>query len=415
MIKVPIPNRPNNTIWQSEDGKRCYLTISTKQRHAKWNGKLPAYMFTGDFTSDYHELSPFWKLAEYLRSVHGFAVCGDGLPYDKRKDKKDISLARILCGFYHGVDIDKTDNIHVKMVSSSEVVVNGLTDAEEIDFFKTHYVYNFTAGNLVSDIHSTEMCTNGNIFVSLPDMFVECDGISFHTAYDQELCGFLHEVPNWDVSSGALKTNIYIEDESKLKRSIFIPFSNIVVAHHRRLIPYKENNIRDKLKAIYSGITDKGFLVDHLSERPINNYLYLLALSDRSVNAAALNLRTRIKAPFFFYTVFDHARERCLVHLGIEGTGWEKYIVFGSLTEPESCKLYLHCLYTFKGYAEAAGCLMDKPGEESLLYYWAEPERMGDKANPLNLLIAKPIDYFTRYSMAIFWGIPTILASNDTF
>lgn len=291
------------------------------------------------------------------------------------------------------------------MVDKKEVVLEGLTDQEEIEFFDTHYVYNFTMGNLVSDKHGAEVSSYGPIFVSPPCMGVKCDGISFHTAYDQRLCKFLSEIPNWNISKeGALKTNIGAGG----KDSLFIPYANIVVAHHRGLIPYDQNNVRDKLKAIYDSITAKGFETDHLSERKTNNYLHLLALTDKSVNGATRNFRTRIKAPFFFYTVYDHMRERCLVHLGIEGTNWEKYIVFNSLVDESEYKLYLDCLKAFKGKADEAGCLMDKPGEDSLLYHWAAPERMSDRTNPLNLLIAKPMDIFIRYSEVIFWDMPAV-------
>lgn len=412
MIEIPIPNRLNNAILQSDDNKRYYLVVNTKQQYPKWNGKKPAYMFTGDFTVDYHSFSPFWKLAEYIETIRAFVVGSDGLPYDRRKGEKDISLARVLLSFYSGVEIEETDNVNAQMVDDREVVLESLTDQEEIEFFKTHYVYNFTAGNLVSDVHGTEVCFNGNVFVAPPDMYVKCKGESFHTTYDQKLCKFLLDTPNWNVGSGALKTNISAASvdhaDSKSKKSFFIPYANIVVAHHRGLIPYNKNNVRDKLKAIYDSITAKGLEIDHLSERKNNNYLHLLALTNKSVNGAAHNFRTRIKAPFFFYTVYDHIRERCLVHLGIEGTGWERYIVFNSLEDEESYKMYLECLKTFRDYADAAGCLMDKPGEESLLYYWAEPARMSDKANPLNQLLAKPLDVFIRYNKAVFWGIPTI-------
>lgn len=316
---------------------------------------------------------------------------------------RDIPLANVLYGFYNGIDIEQTGDINVRCVMNDAVILSNLADREEVDFFKTHYVYDFTMGNIVSDVCGAVVHSNGHIFVDYPAMGVKCDGRNFYTSYDQGLCNLLASVPNWNINNEALRANL---GKGKSGSSIYIPLSSIVVAYHRGRVPNNTNNIREKLKAINQEIIGKQLLADHLTERKGNDYPFLLALTNRKVNDTVRNFRTRIKKPFFFYTVVDHARNICLVWLGIEGTDWERYIVFGDLTDEREYKLYLHCFDKFKRIAQAAGCFLKKPGDDSLLYYWAAPERMNDRRNPLIQILSKPLDMFTVYHDGIFFGIP---------
>lgn len=409
MFKIEIPNREKNAIYKSDDGKRYYLTVCTdgigeERCKSEWGKKTPAYMFDGNhFTLDQFPPVVF-RLLEYIKLNYAFTIGGGGRPLSKRKDRsKDVPLANVLCGFYNNIDIEENIDINVRCVNSDAVVMDNLTDSEEVEFFRNHYVYDFTRGNIVSDISKVITHSNGHIVVDYPAMSVKCDGRLFCTSYDQGLCSLLAAIPNWNLVRGALKANVGTGESGK---SIFAPYASIIVAYHRGLVPTGTGNIRDKLKVIDQEINGKQLLVDHLTERKENNYPFLLALTNNNVNDTMRNFRTRIKKPFFFYSVADHARKICLVWLGIEGTGWEKHIVFGDLTDERECGLYLQCFDRFKEIAKSAGYFLKKSGDDSLLYYWANPTRMNDKKNPLILLLSKPMSIFTVYHDGIFFGMP---------
>lgn len=369
------------------------------------------YLFDGNYFTLDQFLPVVFRLLEYIKLNHPFTIGGGGRPLSKRKDRsKDIPLANVLCSFYNGMDIEETDGINVRCVSSDAVGLNNLTDPEEVEFFRTHYVYDFTRGNIVSDIRGAVIHSNGHIVVDYPAMSVKCDGKNFCTLYDQKLCSLLTAVPNWNLVRGALTTNVGTGESGK---SIFVPYASIIVAYHRELVPNDTDNIRDKLKVIDQEINRKHLLVDHLTERKENNYPFLLALTTNNVNDTVRNFRTRIRKPFFFYTAVDHARKICLVWLGIEGTSWERHIVFGDLTEERECGLYLQCFERFKEIAKAAGYFLKRSGDDSLLYYWANPDRMNDKRNPLVQLISKPMSIFTVYHDGVFFDIPKCIKPQN--
>lgn len=409
MIKIEIPKRKGNVIYKSDDGKRYYLAIcidhvKEERQKMEWGQKTPAYMFDGNFFTLSQSTPVIFRLFEHIKHNCAFTIGGGGRPLSKHRGMgKDISLANLLYSFYSDICIEQTIGVNVRCVNNNVVILSNITDREEDEFLKDHYVYNFTRGNLVSDVGGAVIHSNGHIFVNYPAMGVKCDGRNFYTSYDQGLCNLLASVPNWNIDNGALRANL---GKGKSGSNIYIPFSSIVVAYHRGLVPNGTNNIREKLKAVNKEIIGKQLLADHLTERKGNNYPFLLALTNSEVNDATRNFRTRIEKPFFFYSAVDHARNRCLVWLGIEDTGWEKYIVFGDLSDEKEYKLYLHCFNKFKRIVQAAGCFLKKPGDDSLLYYWAAPERMNDRRNPLIQILSKPMDIFTVYHDGIFVGIP---------
>lgn len=159
MVKIEIPQRSSNVIYGSDDGKRYYLVVhtnwaNTDRRKKEWGKKTPAYMFDGNhFTSNQFPPVVF-KLLEYIKlNNRSFTIGGGGRPLSKCKDLgRDLPLANVLYGFYNGIDIEQTIDINVRCVNSDAVVLNDITDREENEFLKNHYVYNFTRGNLVSDI-----------------------------------------------------------------------------------------------------------------------------------------------------------------------------------------------------------------------------------------------------------------------
>lgn len=406
MIECPIRKKSSNVIYSADDESRFYLEVRTNKENKKWGGKTPAFLFDGNYPSKGKYTRVVYGVNDYIEKVGTFGIYStQNIPLHRVEGKPYVSLARLLHSLYTGISLEDAQALNVCLVDNGEVIIDGLTDPEEVEFVRTHFVYNFTRGNIISDIHGAELHSTSHIRVEYPAIVIECAGRRFYTDYNQGLLSLLRRVPNWNCSVGALRTTVVKEDrdkEDRDNRPLYVPLSAIVVAYHQGLVPDKEN-IRDVLRGIHANTSKKGIVIDHLTEQTENNFMAFLAPSFQSVNGALGNRRTRIKRPLFYYSVFDHAQKKCFVWCGDENVGWEKYVAFDDLTIEKNYKDYIRFFYFFwDTIVKPAGCAMDEPGEDSAAYYWSAPERIADKANPYNKLLSAPADRYDRYQEGIF-------------
>lgn len=239
----------------------------------------------------------------------------------ERKDPRNdsgIGLDQALYMLYHNAPLDRIKTIHVS-TSKEPIKLEGNVaydhSLQEIqDFYKTYFTLDYRIAAIRSDEYSDIWHGKGAVIRCEDNhILISCGEKIFFTDYDDGLFDLLKSIPSWEVKSGALRGGINDAERQNLKMSL----SSIVGAYHNGLFDDTIINIREKLEDAKESFDKLRILYDHMTENKQNNFYYNLLALPKNVedgkenpNNKLFNLRTRIKAPYFFFSVCDHSRKR---------------------------------------------------------------------------------------------------------
>lgn len=373
-----------NEIWKGETW--YYIIVRDKagrEYTASFDGGLehPFSFPTGErgIIGDYAS-----ALIEEISKGRKYNYNDGANPYNKGSGE---GLASALYRIYHGeegIKVRKAHNGGMKIVSDRA------EDQEEIKFCRSNFVHELTKQNLRSDSRETYIHTSGVTVRADHEIMITSKGQFFFVDWDEDLHHFLCSIRTWGAHSGDLKVDFGTGAKT--------PLYWIADSFSRGEIT-RDTSVKD-LKALW-GQRDDTKQVDHLTENKRNNFSWALIETEKAHNQHLLDHRTRIRAPYYFYTVNDRKRGKLLVECGVAGLAYRKRFVFDDLGQE-----YLECFDAFKEYAKAAGCFSKG---KSLLSYWGEPERAGAPQNPLVALLSEDMNTFERYSKEALDDVPLLV------
>lgn len=260
-------------------------------------------------------------------------------------------------------------------------------------------IYDLTVNNIESDEYKTPRHKGGVIANDV----VYCGGEVFYTQIDGGLRHLLDAIRSMRTYKGNLK--FWISEK-------YVPFAAIVCIYHSfyKNVECSPEMVLATYKELQSSCKSAEKLdVDHLCENKGNNYVWALALMPHGINGGLNNRRSKIKAPYFFYTVYDLATRHCKVRCGVETESgcWEKSFCFEWGNPRKSAQQYYVCFLEFWDRLPVEYRL-EKSDDSSWLHYWAKPERAQDERNPLIQLLHKPLNSFEQYSAGALADLPVL-------
>ena len=380
-----------NEIWK---GKTWYYIIvrdeAGREYTASFDGGMehPFSFPTGEegTIGDYAR-----ALIEEISKGRQFYYNKGGNPFSNGSGE---GLASALYRIYHGEEGVNAAKVRKANNGGMKIVSDRAEDQEEIKFCQDHFVHELTRQNLRSDSRGTHIHTTGVTVKADHGIMITSKGNFFFVDWNEDLHHFLCSIRTWGAHSGDLKVDFGTGGK--------IPLYWIADSFSRGEIT-RDTSIKT-LRKLWKQRDDTK-QVDHLTENKRNNFSWALIETNKGDNQRLLDYRSRIRAPYYFYTVNDRKRGRLLVECGVAGCCYRKRFVFEELGQE-----YLECFDAFKGYAKAAGCFSkSSPKGKSLLSYWGEPERAGDPQNPLVALLSEDINTFERYSKEVLADIPLLV------
>ena len=235
------------------------------------------------------------------------------------------------------------------------------------------------------------------------------DNKIFYTDADEGLYKILQGAPCWYISKGYLETFI---------SNTHIPFSSVVWTYFHGILSAKGNPCEAMLHA-QKYLTSRGLVIDHLTETKENNHLYALAAMPEKINLSLSNLRTRIRYPCYFHMAYNYEAKCYMVKCGIDRKGYVKRFIFKDLTaEDESIKLK-KCLHEFCAVARKKGLIMEKPGNQNLLYCIMNPGNENEqngipnyKRRSIDKIPTEPLSRYVQFEEGSFEDMGKLLKKN---
>lgn len=384
MIEVYRSKTGANVILQGESNH--YLKI----------GRL-CYAFDGELSRvrDGERKTVAEWLGEYIDEKGAFHKNDTQFPANGHSER----IEAVLFALYRNVSFDAIRDANAHVGFRGKIAIHGLADEEERTLYRVCRVFDLSINNIRGIGCGAGYTTNAMIYTDGRSIFIRCKDMVFQTDYDAGLYKLLQRVTAWNINQqGRLKTH--------LSGRVIVPFAEVVGGYYHGWIAANAPDIKAALTDLHKQIRTVDLQIDHMCDRPENQYIALLAALPAKANHQISNLRTRIKEPFRFLTVYDARSNQYRVEVGIDGSGWSKRFVFDDLSDENEAEKYVRCFREFYGFAQKSGHILPKPSEENLLYRWSDLSRMEAADNPLSVLLSAPIETFERYSDSSFEDMP---------
>lgn len=333
-----------------------------------------------------------WMIS-FIEKGGAFRECSGRFPINSQ----GVRLEEALLAVYLNVPFADAKQTEARVGFPKRFTISGLSDDEEQAMFHNHPVFDLTINNIRGAGYGAAYTTNTTVYHDGRSIHVRCKGAEFQTGYDAGLYGLMRRVPTWNVNDqGRLK--VYLSGRK------IVPSSELIWAYHHSLIG-DDPNVRKAMLEAHKRLRSQKVEIDHLSDRVENQYISLLAAMSALANHQIANRRSRIREPYYFWTVYDLNAKQYRVEAGIV-SAWSKRFVFENLADEKEAARYVACFREFYDLAKKADHLLTEPNGENLLHYWSAPERMQDCDNPLNALLLAPANSFGKYSVESFADLP---------
>lgn len=393
----------------------CFLVVQSKARIEK--GELPvAFWFDGFLTDDEYR-NPYEELERFIEENGCFCFNGKSTTASSVRayyKGKQVSLTDVLWSIYKKRPIEEAAEETLRLANGRRQCIYG--DEELMDFVGHSIVYDMRACEIRDGDTWTAHFTNGKIF---PSGWIGCANtcvkvsdkkrtVYSFTDSNEELRHELGKIGGWYLEGNRAKTSVGD-----------VPLASICGAFFNFWDRVKcPGNIYKTLKRIRQAIGNFGIVFDHLTDTPEINFPWLLAPISFGQNAALSDRRSRIRAPYYFFTVYDYTTRKLLVWCGVEGYQWERRFAFNcDFEHPDTRQTqdYVACFFEFKkrvanGKSDKdAPYILNKPGDECLLHYWGScQERVLDPRSPLRAPQKMQLDGFNKYEPGCFGTMPIL-------
>lgn len=344
-------------------------------------------------------------LVRYINQQGGFQVYKTRNAPVHRKKNGSLGLEELYYALANGkkLDVKELKALRIRMSVPHPIMIIGAEELNRDEFKdengKRYLIYWLSRTAIHSEKRFSWDHSRGVIYNDLGSTVVTWEGELFWVDKNEGLEKILQRLSNKKIEEGALKLRVGGE---------YIPLGAVVYIYFTII---KAEGVEEisLINDGYKSYREQDYVVDHLTENKQNNHIWALALMPHWVNGGMRDRRSRVKAPYFFYTVYDLVSKCCKVQCGViaDNVKWEKRFAFDWSNVDDAAQRYKACFDEFWDKLPREYKL-DKPGEESCLYYWAEPERATDTNNPLMHLHHMQEDCFKEYKQGAFVDLPLL-------